>query len=190
VSLALEKADLRARMQALRSAVPEQERERRSRSAADRLLALPEWAAARVAFVFRSFGSEISTLGVLDGLDARGVKLALPVLVNGVLHAGAYRLGDPLTPSRYGALEPRDATFVEPVSIDLIVAPGLAFDHHGYRLGYGGGYYDAFFKGTRPDATRIGFGFDLQVVAVVPHDGRDEPLDAVVTEERILRATR
>ena len=189
VSLDREKTELRVRMRELRSGLPEQERERASAAAVERLLALPEAepAPGTVAFVFRSFGSEISTVALLDGLAVRGVLLALPVLRDGTMEAVAYRPGDPLVASGYGPMEPRDRTAVAPGSIDLIVAPGLAFDARGFRLGYGGGYYDAFLRGARRDAARVGLGFDLQVVASVPHGARDEPLHAVVTDARVLR---
>jgi 5-formyltetrahydrofolate cyclo-ligase len=182
-----EKIALRTRMRHLRSALPEPLRERLSAAAVERLLALPELERASTAFVFRSFGSEISTIALLDRLADRGVRLALPVLRAGTLEAVTYRPGDPLVPSGYGPMEPRERTSVSPAKIDLVVAPGLAFDPLGYRLGYGGGYYDAFLRDARVDAARVGLGFDLQVVTSVPHGERDQRLDMVVTDARVLR---
>ena len=188
--LAEEKSELRRRMRELRSAVPEAERLRRSAEAALLLLSTPEAERAGTAFVFHSFGSEISTANVIEELSVRGVRLALPVLTDGTLMAAAYRPGDPLVASGYGALEPRERRAIEPSAFDLIVVPGLAFDPAGHRLGYGGGYFDGFLPRARRDAARIGFGFELQVVPEVPHDSRDERLDAVVTEGRVIRTAR
>ncbi len=190
MTLAEEKPELRRRMRQLRSAVPEAERLRRSGVAAVLLMSTPEAERAETAFVFHSFGSEISTAPVIEELSARGVRLALPVLIDGALAAAAYRPGDPLVASGYGALEPRERGTIEPSAFDLIVVPGLAFDPAGHRLGYGGGYYDGYLPRTRPDAVRLGFGFELQVVPEVPHDARDERLDAVVTEDRVIRTAR
>ncbi len=187
VSLADQKAELRTRMRARRAALPPADRAAFSASATDRLLLLREVGAARTAFVFHSFGSEISTGALIEALAQRGRALALPVLAGGVLQAAAYRLGDPLAPSSYGAEEPARHEFVDPADLDLIVAPGLAFDPQGWRLGYGGAYYDGFLRRTRPDAARVGFGFDFQVTEAVPHGPRDERLHAVVTEVRTLR---
>jgi 5-formyltetrahydrofolate cyclo-ligase len=175
-------------MRAMRSAMPIAERSARSAAAADRLLALDEVRAARTAFVFNSFGSEISTEGLIDALASRGVALALPRLKDGALEAVPYRPGDPLGRASYGALEPGDLPSVDPRDVDLVVAPGLAFDGYGYRLGYGGGYYDGFLRRPGVRAARIGFGFDAQIVERVPRDERDERLDAVVSELRVLRA--
>ena len=170
-----------------RAAIPEDERARRSHEAADRLLSLPEVAAAGVAFVFHSFGAEISTEQVIRGLAERGVLLTLPILQDGGLEAAAYRFGDPLRASSYGAPEPLARAVVEPECIDLVVTPGLAFDERGYRLGYGGAYYDRFLPRTRSDAARIGLCFDEQVVDAVPRAEGDVPVEAVVTDRRILR---
>jgi 5-formyltetrahydrofolate cyclo-ligase len=184
-----EKIELRRRMRAVRASIPEAEREARSKDAADRLLALPEAAALRLAFLFNAFGSEIATDGLIRRLADRGVDLALPRLIGGVLEAVAYRPGDAVGPSSYGALEPQRGHPVDPHDIDVVVTPGLAFDAQGYRLGYGGGYYDGFFRRAGTVAARIGFGFDAQIVDAVPHDMRDERLDAVVSELRVVHAT-
>jgi 5-formyltetrahydrofolate cyclo-ligase len=185
MTVAQDKADLRARMRAVRAAV--RDAAPRSSAATERLLSLPELGNVTLALVFRSFGSEVSTLELLQGLVARGIGLALPVLVDGRLEGAGYAPGDPLVPSGYGALEPRRRVLADPAAVDLIVAPGLAFDPMGYRLGYGGGYYDGFLHRVRPDAARIGFGFDVQIVDAVPHDERDEPLQVIVSELRALR---
>ena len=152
-------------------------------------MSLPEVAAARVAFVFNAFGSEIATASLIERLAGNGVQVRLPRLEDGVLEAVPYRPGDPLGRSSYGALEPTGGGAADPSDVDLVVAPGLAFDPNGYRLGYGGGYYDTFLRRAGRHAARIGFGFDQQIVEAVPHDGRDERMDAVVSDLRVLRAT-
>jgi 5-formyltetrahydrofolate cyclo-ligase len=189
MTIADEKAELRRRMRAIRAAIPDAERAAQSEAAADRLLTLPEASAAQLAFVFNAFGSEIATGRLIERLAGRGVDLALPRLIGGLLEPVAYRPGDPVAPSTYGALEPRDGEPVDPDAIDLVVTPGLAFDTNGYRVGYGGGYYDGFFRRAATKAARIGLCFDVQIVDAVPHDDRDEPLHAVVSELRVVRAT-
>jgi 5-formyltetrahydrofolate cyclo-ligase len=190
MTLSEEKAELRRRMRDLRSAMRDAERERMADAATEQLVSMPEAVRARTVFVFRSFGAEISTARAIERFSARGVRLALPALVGGVMHAAEYRPGDPLAPSDYGALEPVEGRPVEPDALDLIVVPGLAFDAEGHRLGYGGGYYDAFLPATRPDAVRVGFAFDAQVVRRVPHGEHDARLDAVVTDARVIRPLR
>jgi 5-formyltetrahydrofolate cyclo-ligase len=70
----------------------------------------------------------------------------------------------------------------------VVIAPGAAFATDGFRIGYGGGYYDRFLKNC--PAVTIGLAFDMQVVDRVPHDvQRDVPLDYIVTEKRLIHCT-
>ncbi len=69
--------------------------------------------------------------------------------------------------------------------IDLIVLPGVAFDDNGIRLGYGLGCYDrALSEGGR--SVLVGLAYDFQVVAALPQEEHDVPVDFIVTERRIL----
>jgi 5-formyltetrahydrofolate cyclo-ligase len=83
----------------------------------------------------------------------------------------------------WGIREPKpDAGLhVENTTLDMIVAPCLACDDAGYRLGYGGGYFDALIE-SAPQAVAIGAGFSLQRVPRVPREPWDRPLRAYVSE--------
>ena len=90
-----------------------------------------------------------------------------------------------------GVLEPKQELRgradrrIDPTELDLIVAPGLAFDRRGGRLGYGKGYYDRFLHQIRGDATKLAVCFECQLfpeIPVLPHDVR---MDLVVTENAI-----
>ena len=69
--------------------------------------------------------------------------------------------------------------------IHAVITPLLAVDERGNRLGYGGGYYDRFFK-THGQAKRIGYCFDFQIVKSVPNEEHDEKLQCIVTDKRIV----
>jgi len=181
------KRALRREVRADRDAVPEQARAERSIRIADRLLALPELAHAGTVMLFSSFGSEVDTAPMLEGLAERGVRLALPRVGDGEIAAVTYRPGDPLSEVPFGGLEPSDGEVVADTELDVIVTPGVAFDRRGFRVGYGGGYYDRLFGRTRPDAFRVAVGFALQVVDEVPHGSVDLPVDALVTEDNVIR---
>lgn len=86
---------------------------------------------------------------------------------------GAYNIPEPNTASYNGA-------------VDVIIAPGIAFDVTGHRIGYGKGYFDKFLSAGRY-GTAIGVGYDFQVVESLPHDAHDVPVDVIVTPERILQ---
>lgn len=78
---------------------------------------------------------------------------------------------------------PADSEIIPPEKIDLILVPGLAFDRHGHRLGFGRGYYDRFLK-KMTDAAKIGIGFDFQVIDKLPREEHDEILDELITQSK------
>lgn len=94
-----------------------------------------------------------------------------------------WKLGDPLIRHAMGMEEPKaEATEFIP---EIILTPLIAFDGDGYRLGYGGGYYDRTMEALRAlekPPLFIGVAFSLQEVEQVPTDANDAPLDGILTE--------
>jgi 5-formyltetrahydrofolate cyclo-ligase len=76
---------------------------------------------------------------------------------------------------------------VDPSWPDVVIVPGLAFTAGGDRLGQGGGWYDRFLAGVRPDCTTIGVCFSEQVVDAIPTEGHDVVMDHVVTDAGVVR---
>lgn len=87
----------------------------------------------------------------------------------------------------FGALVPRDGVAVEP---DILIVPLVAFDRRCYRLGYGGGFYDRTLAGLRARklVRAYGFAYVAQMAEDLPLEPTDQPLDAVVTEARVVWA--
>ena len=180
------KAALRDRMRAVRSAIPEAEQARRSEAVARSLLAVPEASAARRVFTFLSFGSELSTAPAIAAFRERGVRVAVPVLDEDRMEAVDLPPGAALVPTPYGAMEPAERVGVPAEEIDLVVAPGLAFDRAGRRLGYGGGYFDAFLPRLRRGCAVVGICFAEQLVDQVPAGPHDRGVDLVVTDREVV----
>ena len=174
-----------------RDAVAEPDRAARGRAIVQRYLELPEVARARTVMAFWSFGSEVPTAPLIDALASKGIDVTLPRIEEGHLTVRSWRIGEPLTETSFGAMEPAGGAPVDPASIDVVCVPGVAFDLGGRRVGYGAGYYDRFLTRVRPDALRAAIAFELQVVDVELPAGRfDLGVDAVVTERRTLRFQR
>ena len=189
-----EKAALRRTVLAQRDLLSAPERERRSAALTRHFLALPELRRASVVMCFVAFRSEVLTEPIIAQCLAQGKTVVAPRIM-GRHHMEAFPVTDlarDLEPSVYGLREPRpDGQPVPPTVIDLVVVPGSVFDRTGHRIGYGGGYYDAYSERLRAGAARVGLAFDLQLVDTVPSEPHDLRLDALVTESGVLRfATR
>jgi 5-formyltetrahydrofolate cyclo-ligase len=92
---------------------------------------------------------------------------------------------DDLVGGAFGILEPTGDKIVAPGDIDLAVVPGVGFDRSGYRLGYGGGYYDRAISAGRPNLL-AGLAFDFQLVEKLPAEDHDICLDLAVTNTEML----
>jgi 5-formyltetrahydrofolate cyclo-ligase len=172
-----------------REAIPPAERIELSRAVGERLFALPEVRGARTIALFSSFGSELDTAPMLEQAHAEGLRVVLPYIDGAAMEVAEHRPGDDLARSSYGAMEPASRVAVDPAQIDVVVAPGLAFDRAGRRLGYGRGYYDRWLRRVGTKALLIGVCFSSQVVDRVPATSSDERMDVVVTDREVIRVT-
>jgi 5,10-methenyltetrahydrofolate synthetase len=111
-------------------------------------------------------------------------EVALPRVEGDRLVFHAVSVADRLARGRFGMREPdpNEALQIFPAEGDTILVPGVAFDRRGGRLGRGGGFYDRFLA-QWPDVRRVGIAFSEQLVAAVPREIHDVPVDAVVTED-------
>ena len=138
---------------------------------------------------FWPFGPEIDVRPILYHLHAAGHPIALPVVVRRGLPLlfRAWRPGQELVAGSFGVPRPdKDQPERTP---RVLIVPLLAFDRSGYRLGYGGGFYDRTLAGLRErgEALAIGVGFAMQEAPRVPRDATDARLDWVVTEREALQ---
>jgi len=137
---------------------------------------------------FLPIRTEIDTLPVVTALADAGATVVLPTIEGDSpdLVFRAWAPGDALATGSFGVKEPMsDQPALDP---SVLVIPLLAFDCEGYRLGYGGGYYDRAIARLRRDApvATVGVAYDAQEVVHVPREGHDERLDAIVTPTRTL----
>lgn len=143
---------------------------------------------APVISVYWPIRSELNTRPLLDALAKEGYRVTLPVM-HKVRHPLVFRdftPGDDLVKGPYGLSEPaEDRPARDP---DIVFSPLSAFDRRGYRLGYGGGIYDATLSQLRAKKTivAIGVAYSFQEVDRVPIEPHDQRLDYFLTErERI-----
>ena len=184
------KATTRRLVLAARSRLSVDDRAAAGDAVAERLSSLPEIQEAQAVLGFASFGAELPTDPVMAWVLASGRRLLMPYVDGAALRAAEVRSVDELAPGYRGIREPVQRIAVDPSEADVILVPGVAFDANGHRLGYGGGFYDAFLSAIPLRAPRVGLCFDFQVVDDVPTDDGDEDVDLIVTPERVIRAPK
>ena len=191
----LTKQELRTQLKATRRGLGPSVRPEIDAAVAARVLALPEWGTAPVVLAYLSVRDEVDTRALVRAAWDAGKVVAAP-RVTGPRTLAWYRLepADALETSRMGIEEPPadatrllDVAKLPPAAITLV--PALAFDEHGYRIGYGGGFYDVFL--ARFPGVSVGLAREATLVASLGAHGVLEPHDRavglVVSESRTIR---
>ena len=145
---------------------------------------------SKIIASFISIKSEISTKFLNDYILSRDKILCLPVIdkKNGTLFFIKYDLNTKLYPGKYGVMEPKDSN--KRLIPDIIFTPCLSFDQKGFRLGYGGGYYDKTFYKLKKNNNKfisVAVAFDEQKTEEVPHEHNDQKINYILTEKKLYR---
>ncbi|MFN3685717.1 5-formyltetrahydrofolate cyclo-ligase [Salinarimonas sp.] len=184
-----DKALLRREGIARREALAADARAAASARIVERLLAMPEVAAARVVAGYWPMRAEVDPRAAFAPLVARGIALALPFVADPTLVFRAYAPGDALVRGPFGVEAPGEgAPAVRP---DLLLVPLARFDRACHRIGYGKGHYDRALAALseKGPVVAIGLAFAVQEAQTVPAEDHDRALDAVITEDEVLRAS-
>lgn len=146
---------------------------------------------AKTIMIFISFGSEIDTHEFIKNGIKEGKNIVVPVTFheNRVMKPSRVLDFDEFEPGYFNILTPKEEfiRYIDPSEIDLIIVPGAVFDRDGYRVGYGGGYYDRFLSKIDKSVPKIAIAFDMQIVEKVPREGFDIPVDFIITEKEVIK---
>ncbi|QIZ72459.1 5-formyltetrahydrofolate cyclo-ligase [Oxynema aestuarii] len=181
--IAERKSQLRRSLLDRRRSIDRQQWRDRSELLCDRLARSPVFAEARTVLGYFSFRQEPD----LSPLFAdRGRRWGFPRCVGRSLHWHHYQPGDRLDRGAYGILEPSaEAAAIAPEEVDLILVPAVACDERGYRLGYGGGFYDRLLADPRwQQKPTIAIVFDFAIFPELPIEAWDLPLQGVCSEKQ------
>lgn len=191
----ISKSELRRQIRQRRRALSPRERELAAGRLAAVLVSSPAFRRARRVACFLSNDGEIDTGPLLLAAWGAGKQLYLPVLApfgRNRLWFRPYTPHAPLAYNRYGIAEPAAGRLLPARRLDLVLAPLVAFDGHGHRLGMGGGYYDRTFsylhhrrRWQKPRL--IGVAYAFQEVAALPAEPWDVPLWGIATEDGLRR---
>lgn len=172
--------------------IPEQ-REAESRSISRRIFENLPPAPIEIC-VYSAVPQEASLAFLLPLLWERGDTVFLPRFSNNALTFGKIEEDTTLLKGQLGILEPpmgSDAPSLE--GIHLVITPGLAFDRSGNRLGRGNGGYDKWFeklKAVNDHVKLWGVALDCQLLREVPHDAKDQTMDAIATPRELIKVTK
>lgn len=166
--------------QALRAAVRQQKRamsreaiEAKSELLCRRVLQTPAYASAAAVYGYLPFNQEVNLLPLLQKAIRDGKQVALPKCYGSEMRFILIADLSRVRVSALGAPEPVDDLPVARDDTALVIVPGLVFDERGYRIGYGGGYYDRFLA-REPEHPTIALCYDFQVMPFAlkrePHD--------------------
>jgi len=146
--------------------------------------------------IFVSFRNEVYTHGLIKKwLQDKSKNIYVPYIDKNLDEMKVSKIQDfakDLEPGVFDILEPRkelkDNTSVK--NIELIIVPGLVFSKQGYRIGYGGGYYDQFLSKVEANVDKVGITCSDFIVNELPVDQHDLPVDKIITDQNIIDAER
>jgi 5-formyltetrahydrofolate cyclo-ligase len=189
LSLAEIKRLARSKATLIRNDVHDKEKTGAGAALAARGLPVARNSQNNIVSAFHSFDAEISTFELFERLVAEGWITALPVVIakNTPLVFRQWKPGDALVLGRWDIqVPPLEAPEVLP---DVLLVPLLAFDRKGFRLGYGGGFYDRTLEKLRAlkNVTAIGIAYSGQEMVTVPRDDFDQRLDWIMTEKETFK---
>lgn len=166
--------------------LPEAVRDAANGAISRRLLSLPELDGARRVLLYAATDHEVDLSAAGTALRARGVQTLYPRVAGTDLEVVDVTAPEAFRPGYRGLDEPSGPAR-DPASIDVVVLPGVAFDRHGGRLGWGKGFYDRFLPTIPDGALRIGACFAVQMAPDIPCEPHDEPVHMIVTENAVIR---
>ena len=190
-SISSAKRGLRDAARATLRAMDERECADASIAACERVCALPEYRHAKTLMAYLPLPDELDCESLIEHALQAGKTVCVPDADWDSRSMRAARLrslaADGLVADRHGVRSPRS---IEPVAVgalQLIIAPGLAFDERGGRLGRGGGFYDRFLGQLLSSVPIVALAFERQIVPQIPQEPHDASVAMIATETRLIR---
>lgn len=183
------KSGLRHTLLRRRSEMTPQAWRQASRAAQERLLALELFAHAGCVALYAPIRNEIDTALLHRQALCTGKRLLYPRICGEEMRFLEVTDSFPLVPGTFGIPEPCVPGEGYPAdAADLLVVPGVAFDHSGHRIGFGKGYYDRCLASPRREVLLVGLCHDFQVLERIPAEGHDIRMQYIVTDQRLVVA--
>lgn len=179
----MEKSEIRRNMKRLRMMLSDLEKEEAANEVFSQLENSPAFMMADNILIYHSLPDELSTISFLRKWKDRkhfflprvnGVNLDLLPYIESELEKGAFDIE-----------EPTGSNLADVDDIDMMIIPAVAFDRRGNRLGRGKGFYDRLLASTK--ATKVGVGYEFQLLQELPSEPHDVPMNMVITQYSYLK---
>jgi len=185
------KNQLREKILKLRQKLHQSQIEVKSQKIFQNLILMDIFKDSKNIMAYMAFRNEVDTLPVINYCLCNDKKIILPISIKETRQLVLSELKDPdkeLRKGTYGIKEPAPeyVRLFSPKELDLILVPAVAFDLNGYRLGYGGGYYDRFLSSLTGKIPTVGLAFEMQIIQKIPAESTDQPVDYIATEKKII----
>lgn len=190
IDLRIYKGKLRERTKRMRRNLDPQQKAQMDREITKRIQSLYQYREADTLLCYVSTPIEVNTHQLIEEALARGKRVAVPRCVAGTREMEFYLIHsfEDLERRTFGVLEPKvpGCTKLTDFSRSLCIVPALMYDLCGYRLGYGGGYYDRFLANYK--GCKVGITYRKNILRFLHYGRYDVPVDILVTE-RFFRVT-
>ncbi len=189
----IDKKELRKNMLAKRTNLPWQEVQIKSQQINAQLFAHKSYLSAKTILAYLPVKKEPNSLNIIKNAWQQEKQVLVPVTcpeTKSLLLSQLKSLKE-LTKGHYGIPEPKQKYLrpIDPLSVDICLLPGVAFNRNGFRLGYGGGYFDRFLPNLRSDCLKVALAYDFQILDFLPSALYDIPVDLIITESTIYNCT-
>jgi len=189
----IDKTTLRKQLLKQRAELPHERALEGSQGVLELVRALAEWKNASEVLIYWPIKGEVDVRPLITELWQRNCRVLMPRCrpdAFGEMDIACAICEDELAPGPFTIMEP-DAEKCPPLNTchpDMALIPGVCFDRRGYRLGFGGGYYDRLLASDdMKDTVTIGLGYDFQLVEELPIQPWDMAVDIICTEEELWR---
>ena len=144
-----------------------------------KVLSHPKIITSSTILIYMSYNNEVDTKEIINAL-LPSKKIALPKVIDKEIKFYYINSILELSPGYYGILEPITTNPVNNYDNTICITPGVCFSRDGYRLGYGGGYYDRFL--SKHKVYTIGLCYKECLVDALPHESHDKQIDEIITD--------
>ena len=188
IDLRVYKGDLRTKRKEYRASLSPEIKAQMDSAIAKRIFSRAEYRSCKLIMIYASTKIEVDTFNIIERAWLDGKQVALPRCIDGTREMEFHIISSlaDLSPRTFSVLEPNGSC---PIVTDftgaLMIVPALSLDNSGFRLGYGGGYYDRYM--SRFSGVSIGVCYNADFVHYIKHGRYDKPVDFVITDKFIRR---